>query len=221
MRACRPRFSGESQLPLYDATLTLEEGMITFPGDPLFHMEPLTRLEKGDTSNLALLSLGTHCGTHVDPPLHYLKGGAAVDELPVEEMVGPGLILDMRGRSFIDRAALEASVPADGKRLLFKTDNGPSLRRGLFETTATCLTEDGARYLVERGVRLAGIDALSIEAYNSINGAVHKILLSAGILIVEGVDLLDIPPGPCEVFCFPLKIRSADGAPARVLIRTD
>jgi arylformamidase len=208
-------------LPLHDATLSLDGGVITFPGDPVFRMEPLTRLEKGDPFNLALLSLGTHCGTHVDPPLHYLKGGAAADELPIDVMIGPGLILDMRGRPFIDRSALAASALADGKRILFKTDNGPGLRRGSLGDTGVHLTEDGAFYLVERGVRLAGIDSLSIEAYKSLDGAVHKILLSAGVLIVEGVDLLDIPPGPCEVFCLPLKIRSADGAPARVLIRTD
>lgn len=195
--------------------------MITFPGDPVFRMEPLARLEKGDACNLALLSLGTHCGTHVDPPLHYLKGGAAADELPIDVMIGPGLILDMRGRPFIDRAALTASALADSTRILFKTDNGSGLRKGLFDENGVYLTEDGAFYLVERGVRLAGIDALSIEAYQGLDGAVHKILLSAGVLIVEGVDLLDIPPGPCDVYCLPLKIRSADGAPARVLIRTD
>lgn len=208
-------------MPLYDATLILEEGMIAFPGDPVFRMEPLTRLEDGDPFNLSLLTLGTHCGTHVDPPLHYLKGGAACDELPIDAMIGPGLIVDMRGRPFIDRAALEESGLSAGRRILFKTDNGPDLRKGLFHETGVHLTEDGALYLVERGIRLVGIDSLSIEAYENLDGPVHKILLSAGVLIVEGVDLLDIPAGPCEIYCLPLKIRSADGAPARVLIRTD
>lgn len=208
-------------MPLYDATLTLEEGMIAFPGDPVFRIESLTRLEDGDPFNLALLTFGTHCGTHVDPPSHYLVGGAAAHELPIEVLIGSGIILDMRGRQLIDREALVDSDFANTTRILFKTDNGPGLRHAAFHETGVHLTEDGARYLVERGIRLVGIDDLSIEAYDSLEGAVHKILLSAGILIVEGVDLLDIPPGPCDIYCLPLKIRSADGAPARVIIRTD
>lgn len=199
----------------------MEQGMISFPGDPDFRLEPLTRLDDAETCNLSLLTLGTHCGTHVDFPLHYLKGGKAADEFPIDVMIGPGIILDMRGRLSVDRKALEESDLSGDTRILLKTDNGPGLRNASFHEMGVHLTEDGAHYLVERGVRLVGIDSLSIEAYDSLDGAVHRILLSAEILIVEGVDLLDIPSGPCQVYCLPLKIRSADGAPARVLIGTD
>ena len=85
-------------MPLYDATLVIHEGMLTFPGDPPFSIETVFDCRKGDPFNLALMKVGTHLGTHVDPPAHYVEGGATVDEIPLEVMVGPGVILDMQGR---------------------------------------------------------------------------------------------------------------------------
>jgi arylformamidase len=204
---------------LYDATLPLREGMVVFPGDPAFRMAPFFDRAKGDPFNLALLSMGTHIGTHVDPPAHYLDGGITVDKIPLEVLVGPGVVLDMRGKARIDRQALDASALGDHPRLLLKTDNGPWLLEGAFREDSVHLTEDGASLLVERGVKLVGIDWLSIERYQNPGAPVHRTLLRAGILVVEGVHLLDVPPGPCEVICLPLRIEGGDGAPARVIVR--
>lgn len=206
-------------MKLFDATLPIHEGMAAFPGDPPFKVTPLFDTRRGDAFNLALLSIGTHLGTHVDPPAHYLPGGATVDELPLDALMGPGVVLDMRGRERIDRGALEDSALGRHTRILFKTDNGPVLLEGEFREDYTALTEDGAELLVKRGVRLVGIDSLSIEAYKNTGAPVHRILLEAGVVAVEGVNLIEVPPGPYEIFCLPLKIQGGDGAPARVVLR--
>jgi arylformamidase len=173
----------------------------------------------GDPFNLALVSMGTHIGTHVDPPAHYIEDGITVDRLPLDALVGPGVVLDMRGRRFVDREALESSSIGAHVRVLLKTDNGPKLLSHEFTEDYVHLTEDGALSLVERGVRLVGVDYLSIERYMNPGAPVHTILLQAGIVVVEGVHLLDVPAGACEVYCLPMKILNGDGAPARVLLR--
>jgi arylformamidase len=206
-------------MKLYDATLPIREGMATFPGDPPFRRDPVFDIGRGDPFNLALLSMGTHLGTHVDPPAHYLPGGATVDELPLDALMGPGIVLDMRGRERIDRKALADSRLGDARRVLFKTDNGPLLLGEQFREDYVSLTGDGAEFLVVRGILLAGIDYLSIEAYQNPGAPVHRILLDSGVVVVEGVNLMEVPPGPYEIFCLPLKIQGGDGAPARVVLR--
>ena len=207
-------------MPLYDATLPLHEGMLTFPGDPQFTMESVFSTQSGDRFNLALMSIGTHLGTHVDPPTHYLEGTATADQIPLSTLIGPGVVLDLRGAKTIGRSELEAAPLEDHPRVLFKTDNGPRLRGPAFTEDYVYLSDDGAEFLVEKGVVLAGIDYLSIEKYDNPGAPVHRRLLSAGMLVVEGVDLLDVPAGPCKIYCLPLRIRGGDGAPARVLIET-
>lgn len=207
-------------MPLYDASVPIRPGMVTFPGDPLFKIEPFFQRHKGDPFDLALMSMGTHLGTHVDPPAHYLDGGSTVDRIPLEILVGPGVVLDMTGTAAVDRQALETSEMGEHRRVLLKTDNAPRLLESAFHEDYVHLTEDGAEYLVESGVGMVGIDYLSIERYNNPGAPVHRTLLRAGVLIVEGIHLLHVPPGPCEVYCLPLRIEGADGAPARVLIRT-
>ena len=206
-------------MKLYDATLPIQEGMVTFPGDPHFKTKPFFQRQKGDPFDLALLSMGTHLGTHLDPPAHYLDRGATVDELPLDALVGSGVVLDMTGRPSVDRQALEESEMGDHVRILLKTDNSPRLLEPAFHEDYVHLTEDGARHLVRRGVQLVGIDYLSIERYKNPGAPVHHALLEAGVVVVEGVHLLDIAPGPYEIFCLPLRIKGADGAPARVILR--
>jgi arylformamidase len=193
--------------------------MVTFPGDPPYDTKPVFLRSQGDPFDLAFLSLGTHLGTHVDPPAHYLDGGATVDEIPLDTLVGSGIVLDMTGRSRIDRDDLKSSPMGNHRRVFFKTDNGPRLLEPSFCEDYVHLTESGARYLIEKGVCMAGIDYLSIEKYKNPGAPVHTLLLRANVLVVEGVHLLDVPPGPYEIFCLPLRIQGADGAPARVILR--
>ena len=205
-------------MPLYDATLPIHEGMLTFPGDPQFAIVTVFDRRKGDPFNLALMQVATHLGTHVDPPAHYVEGGATVDEIPLETMIGPAVILDMRGRQLVDRRALEDSWFESYTRVLLKTDNSSKLLKRDYDTDYVSLTEDGARFLVDKGVRLVGIDYLSIETYMNPGAPVHHIFISAGVLIVEGLYLSEIPAGPCRIYCLPMRIKGGDGAPARVLV---
>lgn len=208
-------------MAIYDATLPIEEGMITFPGDPLFRMEKFLDTSSGDAFNLSILHIGTHTGTHVDPPAHYIKGGASVDELPLDALIGPGLVLGLPDCRCIDADILRKASLQNHKRVFFKTDNSSRLSHKTFREDFVHLSEDGASYLVEAGVRLVGTDYLSIERFGNVGAPVHHILLAAGIVIVETLNLKDVPVGPCEVYCLPLRVRQGDGAPARVLIRTE
>ena len=206
-------------MKLYDATLTIHEEMPVFPGDPPFKTKPVSRIGTGDGFNLSTITMGTHLGTHVDPPAHFIDNGATVDQIALKTLVGPGVVADLRGCAQIDRQVLVQAALVDCKRILLKTDNGALLAGPSFQSAGVYLTEDGARYLVDSGARLVGIDCLSIENPDSPGSPVHRLLLEAGVLVVEGVHLVDIPAGDYEIFCLPLKIKGADGAPARVILR--
>lgn len=202
-----------------DATLPLHRDMVLFPGDPPFGMEPIYRKEGGDPFSLSLVAMGTHVGTHVDPPAHYLPRGSTVDQLPLETLMGPGVVVDLRGRPRLDRPVLEQAGLTGEVRVLFKTDNGPKLLDSRFHEDYVHLTLDGAQYLVDLGVRLVGIDYLSIEQYRNPGAPVHHLLLQAQVVILEGAYLLEVPPGPYEIFCLPLRLKGGDGAPVRLILK--
>ena len=192
-----------------DISLSIGAGQTVWPGDPPVLVEPVSRVEAGDVAAVSRLTLGTHTGTHVDPPAHFLAGGATVDELPLDVLVGPAVVADLTGGAPIDAARLEAlRLPAGTVRLLLKT-------QGTASTGA--LTPDGAAWLVEQGVRLVGVDTLSIEPATD-DYPVHRCLLGAGVIIVEGLDLSGAAPGGYRLVCLPLRIAGGDGAPARAVL---
>ena len=177
-----------------------------WPGDPPVIVEPVTRVRDGDPADVSRLALGTHTGTHVDPPAHFLPGTATVDALPLDVLIGPAVVAEFSPGP-IDGTALEATALRDGSaRLLLKTG-----------ADAGAVTPDGARWLVERGVRLVGADTLSIEPETD-DYPVHRTLLGAGVVIVEGLDLAAVGPGSYQLVCLPLRIVDGDGAPARVVL---
>jgi arylformamidase len=193
---------------IIDISIPIGPETPVWPGDPPVLVEPVARVADGDPADVSRLTLGTHTGTHVDPPAHFLPGTATVDALELDVLVGPAVVVAFPIGP-IDGAALESAALAGGStRVLLKTagDTG-------------ALTPDGARWLVDRGVRLVGADTLSLEP-DSDNYPVHRILLGAGVVIVEGLVLAAVTPGPYEFVCLPLRIAGGDGAPARaVLIR--
>ena len=181
-----------------------------WPGDPAVVVEPLSRVEAGAVAAVSRLALGTHTGTHVDPPAHFLAGGATVDALPLDVLVGPAVVADLTAAGPIDAARLAAQVPGDGtSRVLLKTGAADG-----------ALTPEGAAWLVERGVRLVGADTLSIEPETR-DYPVHRILLGAGVVIVEGLDLSAAAAGRYQLLCLPLRISGGDGAPARAVLIPD
>ena len=208
---------------LIDISVPVAPDLPTWPGDPAIRIEPAKRIAGGDAANVSLLSVGNHTGTHVDPPSHFIEGGRSIDELDADILIGPAWVAELpEVRGEIHSAQLdEAGIPQGTERLLLKTANSGLLRRGAaFEPNFACLAEDAARWVLDRGSRLVGVDYLSVERADAPKEhPVHRTLLSAGVVIVEGLDLSFAPQGACELLCLPLLIAGGDGAPARAFIR--
>jgi arylformamidase len=184
-----------------------------WPGDPPVVVERVARVEAGDPAEVSRLQLGTHTGTHVDPPAHFLPGGVTVDQLPLDVLVGPAVVADLTGVPSIDPGALESlGLPAGTVRLLLKTGREAGGIAG-----GGALSSEGARWLVDRGVLLVGADTLSVEPGTDAY-PVHRTLLGAGVVIVEGLDLASVAAGPYQLVCLPLRITGGDGAPARAVL---
>jgi len=204
-----------------DVTLPLDPDTVIYPGDPPVASAPHALLDPGDPESYAVrwLTLGTHAGTHVDAPNHVTPGAPGIDALPLDVLCGPAVVLDLTGARAIDGAHLAPLLPAGVTRVLLKT-RGPGPLPTAFDWGYAHLVLDAARLLRGRGVALVGIDAPSIETWPSPGLAVHHELLSKdpAIVVVEGLDLREVPPGPCELVVLPLKLTGLDGAPARAMV---
>ncbi len=207
---------------IFDVSVPLANGAVIYPGNPEVRVAPHQRIAHGDGANVSTLSLGTHTGTHVDAPWHFLDDGAAVDEMSLDLFVGPALLVavadDVRA---IDATLLRTLPLAGHTRLLFRTRNSALLRRAEFVADYTYLTPDGAAHLVSLGVRLVGVDYYSVEQFRSGHHGAHKALLGAGVAIVEGLQLGEPPPGTYDFVCLPLRLTGLDGAPARAILMQD
>jgi arylformamidase len=195
-------------MEIFDVSVPLREGMVTYPGDPEVRLERTASIAAGDVVNLTRIDLGLHSGTHVDAPVHFLEGAAGVDTVPLEVLVGRCEVVELPDLS---RESMER-VPA-AKRLLFKTPNSELWARDQFADEFARLDGPAAELLVQRGVRLVGVDYLSVG-----NEDAHHALLRTGVVPVEGLDLRGIEPGPYELVCLPLRVVGADGAPARAIL---
>jgi arylformamidase len=204
----------------YDATIPIHNELVGFPGDPPVRLH--NDAASDPAFSLTHIDMSAHTGTHVDAPSHVIGGGAAVESLAIEALVGPAFVADATEISLcLDASALaDLAIPAGCRRLILKTTNSRLWNRPAFDADFVSLTDDGARWLIEREVRLVGIDYLSISPAEN-PAPVHEALLAAGIVILEGLDLRDVPPGDATLLCLPLLLRGADGAPARVLIGRD
>ena len=193
-------------------------GQHVYPGDPEPRVDPVRRIAKGDVCNLSLLTLGSHTGTHVDAPYHFLADGPRLGQVPLDRMVGEALVADLRGRPAVDAAALAGVPLRAGDILLCRTDNSWRWDEPDFQRDFVYVTDDAAALLVERGVKALGIDYLSIEQFGSPDFPVHHRLLGAGVFVIEGLDLKAVEPGRYTLVCLPLKFPDLDGAPARAVL---
>lgn len=203
---------------VWDISVKDQPGMHIYPGDPELTLTRVRAIAKGDPANLTHLTLGAHTGTHVDAPAHFIDGAPSLEQIGLDRMVGEATVLDLRGRRAIDAAALRPHVLEPGAIVLFKTDNSALWARAEFQRGFTYVTRDGAEWLVERGVKTIGMDYLSIEQFGSATFEVHKILLGAGVLIIEGLDLGAVAAGTYLLACLPLNLQGVDGAPARAVL---
>jgi arylformamidase len=206
---------------LFDITMPIHEGMITYPGNPATQLRAHSRIAEGDDANVTSLSFGSHTGTHVDAPRHFFDDAAAVDQLPLETLIGPAVVVQLPDTTrAIGRRELLPLELAGETRVLLRTRNSQLLGDATFREDFAFLAEDGARYLLELGVRLVGIDYLSIEAFDADQPRTHHALLREGVVILEGADLRGVPTGHYELICLPLRI-GTDGAPTRAVLRGD
>ncbi len=202
-----------------DISMPLFPGMPSFPGDPEFRSTPLRSIEAGDPYRLSELSFGSHAGTHVDPPVHFIPGGPTVDELDLDILNGPCRVVQVDASATSVGSEEVARVPAGTTRVLFRTSNSERWASSLsFFPDCVGLTPAAARGLVERGVQLVGIDALSVENDPSGEFPVHRALLRRGTLILEGLLLATAPAGEYELECLPLRLQAGDGGPARAAL---
>lgn len=206
-------------MEIFDVTVPIRSGMIVYEGDPPVHLRLHMALAAGDSCTVSRLELGVHTGTHVDAPGHYIEGAPGVEALPLDALLGPAWVADATGRATdLDEDALDAlDLPAGARRILFKTDNSRLWDLDRYCDDYIGLTPGAAARLVERGVRLVGADYLSI-APSADPANTHLVLLRAGVVILEGLDLRGVEAGEYELRCLPLRVDCADGAPARAVL---
>lgn len=197
-------------MKIFDVTLPLTPDLPVYPGDPV------VSLERVGEAGVQRLCLGTHAGTHVDAPAHVVAGGADVAALPLEILMGKARVVDLPVSVRIERADLQALDLSDDLRVLLKTRQSGAgrIEDGVY------LTDDAAAYLVQAGLKLVGIDSPSVDRFGAPDLPAHRTLLAAGVVVVEGLELAQVEPGDYDMACLPLRIPGADGAPARVVLRT-
>ena len=204
----------------YDITLTISPDLPTWPGDPGIEIQRVEKIEEGSNANVSRVDMGVHTGTHVDAPFHFLQDGVTVDQLNLSLLTGRAYVLHLPDVDVITSQVLEeAQIPPRTRRVLFKTRNSDlwANEGSVFNTDFVGLSDDGAEYLVRRGVKLVGMDYLSIAPYKK-SRPTHERLLEAGVVIVEGLDLSEVNQGRYTIYCLPLKIANSDGAPARAIL---
>lgn len=206
---------------IFDISLSISPELPVWPGDPPVVLERVESMDQGAHANVSHLSAGVHTGTHVDAPHHFLNDGRTVEQLPLDVLTGPCYVAQLPdGIEAISAEALDGtSIPEGINRILFGTNNSRFWSRGetQFQENFVAVTEDGARWLVERGFQLVGVDYLSVAPYGD-SIPTHTVLLRAGVVVVEGLDLSAVPRGFYDLYCLPLKLLGADGAPARALL---
>ena len=205
---------------IYDVSVDITPDMPVWPGDPSVSLERVGAIAQGRNANVSHLSCGVHIGTHVDAPLHFLDGAGAVETIPLDGLTGRAHVVDLRRAAVIDAGALQAArIPARAQRLLFRTRNSDLWRRGekTFQKDFVAIEASGAAWLVQRKIRLVGVDYLSVAPFGN-SRPTHQILLKARVAVVEGLDLSRVPAGSYHLYCLPLKLIGSDGAPARAIL---
>jgi len=203
-----------------DISAPLRNGMVTWPGDASFERTSTLEIAKGDPCNLSQISTTAHIGTHMDAPRHYLAGAAGMETMPITASIGRARVIEIRDPEMIRISELEPHRLAKGERVLFKTRNSThAWKSDRFQENYVFIPPDSARYLAGHGIQTVGVDYLSVGGFESGGPETHRILLEAGIWIIEGLYLEHVEPGEYELVCLPLKIIGGDGAPARAVLR--
>jgi arylformamidase len=206
----------------FDVTLPLTPDLPVWPGDDDVFVEPLSRIAQGGSTNVTSLKFTSHVGTHVDAPWHFIDDGEKLNDLPIDRWIGPCLVISIPDDAKrIEVAHLEAAdIPEGMERIIFRTSNSARWHTGklAFEEDYVAVSPKAAKWIVDHGIQLVGIDYLSIELFDDAANETHRTLLGNGVLVIEGLNLAGIDPGPYQLICLPLRLAAGDGAPARVVL---
>ncbi len=203
-----------------DISVPLRNAMVHWPGDPPVRIKRVKDIARGDSANLSTISMGAHSGTHMDAPLHFMRQAKGIGEMPLDTTIGRARVVEIEDTESIKPGELLRHRIRRGERVLFKTRNSSRLwQTNEFVPDFVFISDEAALFLAERGVRLVGIDYLSVGGFKQGGSYVHKTLLSNGVWIIEGLDLSSVSPGRYDLICLPLKLDQGDGAPARAILR--
>ena len=204
-----------------DLSLNLKSNMVHWPTDLPFSIARVREMDKGDTVNLSTITMGVHSGTHVDAPVHFIKGAKGVDQILIDSLIGPARIIEITDVDTIREKALAGHGIKKGERIILRTRNSINkiLYKDTFSEDFVYMEKGAAEFLVACGIKTLGTDYLSVGGYKKDGPDVHRVLLGAGILIIEGLDLTEALPGRYYMICLPIKILDSDGAPARVIVK--
>jgi arylformamidase len=204
-----------------DISVPVDDRIATFPGDPSYRRELHASMADGAICNVSRVDLGAHTGTHIDAPRHFIDGAATVEETPLDAVIGPAWVVDGRAlTATITAADIDRLAIPDGEtRLLFRTPNSELWSLPGFSTEFIAFAADAAEALARRGTRLVAIDYLSVAPYGD-PIATHRAFLGAGVVVLEGVDLRAVAPGPYELLAAPVRWVGSDGAPVRAMLRS-
>jgi arylformamidase len=206
-------------MKLIDVTVPLDASLATYPGNTPFSLEAVKRLARGDSSNVSSIHMSAHCGTHVDAPRHFYDNGGDVTGLALDLLIGRTRVIEVVSRTAIEASNLTGFDLSEDIRVLIKTSNSRLWGDPEFHKDYVGVSESGAKHLVEHGIKLVGVDYLSVEQFRFPGAPAHHILLGAGTIVIEGLNLRDVEPGIYEMYCLPLRLADSDGAPARVVLR--
>ncbi|HWW86166.1 MAG TPA: cyclase family protein [Vicinamibacterales bacterium] len=206
-------------MKLIDVTLPLDANLPIYPNNTPFTLEPIKRIAQGGSSNVSSLHMSAHTGTHVDAPRHFFDQGADTMGLPLEMLLGRARVIEMSPRGAIAADDLARFDLTEDLRVLIKTSNSRLWGSPQFHPDYIGVSESGARYLVDHGLKVVGVDYLSVEQFKNPGAPAHHILLGSGVVVIEGLDLRGVEPGIYEMLCLPLRVVGSDGAPARVVLR--
>jgi arylformamidase len=205
-------------MKLIDVSVPLDAKLPTYPGNTPFTLEATQRMADGGSSNVSAIHMSAHAGTHVDAPRHFFDGRAGAESLPLDLLIGRTRVVEVTSRR-VEASDLEPFDLSEDVRVLLKTHNSRLWGDPAFHADFVGVAESGARYLVDHGVKVVGVDYLSVEIYKAPGKPAHHILLGAGAIVIEGLNLRDVDPGVYDMFCLPLPVVGSDGAPARVVLR--
>jgi len=206
-------------MKLIDVSVPLDTALPSYPNNLPFSLEPVKRLARGDSSNVSALHMSAHSGTHVDAPRHFFDEGTGTEALPLEMLIGRARVIEVRPRGGITAEDLGGVDLSEDVRVLIKTPNSRLWGNPEFHKDYIGIAESGARFLVDHGIKVVGVDYLSVEVFKTPGAPAHHVLLGGGTIVIEGLNLSDVEAGQYEMYCLPLRLVDSDGAPARVVLK--